>query len=200
MRHRQRFFIVMRRVLPLCCAGRETFACDLSDSGASRRIWALQLDSCGAGRFESSRWHAPQLRHDLADRALPLLPPVRRTITAGGLRAKPRPVASNSDERRGSSASRGYGGRWQTARATFLSRQPLCCCCKANGLIVEAKLVDHIIPHRGDMVQFWKSELWQALCNDCHEWIKKPLEFQWERGEVKAEQLNLDRVMPEHFG
>ncbi len=116
------------------------------------------------------------------------------------MKAQTRRMVATSDERRGTSASRGYGSRWQKARATFLARNPLCCCCKANDRIVEATVVDHVIPHRGDMVLFWRSDLWQGLCNDCHEWVKKPLEHRWHAGEIKDDLLHLNRVMPEHFG
>lgn len=47
-------------------------------------------------------------------------------------------------------AQRGYGGRWQKARETFLKRAPLCAECQRHGRVTLARIVDHVIPHRGD--------------------------------------------------
>lgn len=32
-----------------------------------------------------------------------------------------------------------------------------------------AIIVDHIIPHRGDMKLFWDEDNWQSLCKHCHD-------------------------------
>lgn len=73
-----------------------------------------------------------------------------------------------SDDRRGSSAQRGYGARWQKARAGWLRKHPLCVECLASGLTVEASVIDHRVPHRGDMKIFWDNNNWQSLCASCH--------------------------------
>ncbi|MEO4040348.1 HNH endonuclease signature motif containing protein [Hoeflea sp. CAU 1731] len=31
-----------------------------------------------------------------------------------------------------------------------------------------AKVVDHIIPHKGDRKLFWDRSNWQPLCTPCH--------------------------------
>jgi hypothetical protein len=31
-----------------------------------------------------------------------------------------------------------------------------------------ANVVDHIIPHRGDMELFWDESNWQSMCEPCH--------------------------------
>lgn len=67
------------------------------------------------------------------------------------------------------SAQRGYGYKWQQARAGYLAKHPMCVFCERKGLYTPASVVDHSIPHRGDMVLFWKSEHWQALCKTCHD-------------------------------
>ncbi|WP_082416121.1 HNH endonuclease [Pseudomonas sp. NBRC 111127] len=69
---------------------------------------------------------------------------------------------------RESSTARGYGYKWQQARAGFLAKHPLCIKCQARGLVVVATDVDHIEPHKGDMVVFWDRSNWQALCASCH--------------------------------
>jgi len=72
-------------------------------------------------------------------------------------------------DQRPSANERGYGAAWQRARADFLKSHPLCSRCQANGRIVSATVVDHIIPHKGDDRLFWDSENnWQPLCQRCH--------------------------------
>ena len=71
-------------------------------------------------------------------------------------------------EPRGTSAQRGYGYKWQQARAGYLAKHPLCVECERQGRVVAATDVDHIIPHRGDMDLFWDSSNWQPLCHPCH--------------------------------
>ncbi len=72
------------------------------------------------------------------------------------------------DDRRGSSSARGYGAQWQRARAAWLHGSPLCAECLRNNRITSAVLVDHITPHKGDMVLFWDKSNWQSLCDACH--------------------------------
>lgn len=67
-----------------------------------------------------------------------------------------------------SSTQRGYGYKWQQARAGYLAKHPLCANCQKEGRVEEATEVDHVIPHRGDMTLFWDQANWQALCKPCH--------------------------------
>lgn len=75
-------------------------------------------------------------------------------------------------------SERGYGWRWQKARAAFLSRPEnvLCRMCKAEGRITAATVVDHKVPHRGDEVLMWDQENWQPLCKPHHDGAKQALE------------------------
>lgn len=76
------------------------------------------------------------------------------------------------DAQRGSSAQRGYGSRWQKARATYLRQHPLCQCdeCGDGALRVKAAVVvDHKVPHRGDQALFWDTSNWQSLAKVCHD-------------------------------
>ncbi len=75
----------------------------------------------------------------------------------------------SGDRLRGGAAARGYDGRWQKARAIFLKQHPLCAFCQAEGKIVPATVVDHIIPHRGDQRLFWDQTNWESLCKECHD-------------------------------
>lgn len=65
-------------------------------------------------------------------------------------------------------SERGYGFKWQKARADFLKRHPFCRMCEEGGLIIEATVVDHRIPHRGDQALFWDKTNWQSLCAPHH--------------------------------
>lgn len=80
-----------------------------------------------------------------------------------------------TDDRR-TSAQRGYGSRWQKARATYLREHPLCRMHEQLGRIVPATVVDHVVPHRGDLALFWDTANWQPLCKDCHDRHKQRLE------------------------
>jgi 5-methylcytosine-specific restriction protein A len=65
--------------------------------------------------------------------------------------------------------ARGYGRRWQKARAAYLRRHPLCVDHESRGELVASSQVDHIVPHNGNQRLFWDSENnWAALCESCH--------------------------------
>lgn len=67
-------------------------------------------------------------------------------------------------------AARGYGGKWQSARKGYLVHHPYCVLCKERGRTVIATVIDHILPHRGDMTLFWDVQgNWRALCKSCHD-------------------------------
>ena len=70
---------------------------------------------------------------------------------------------------RENAAARGYDGRWKSARCAYLQRNPLCAECRRAGKLTPATVVDHIVPHRGDMRLFWDKTNWQPLCKDCHD-------------------------------
>lgn len=127
--------------------------------------------------------------------AVPRYSPFKHLREAGLIR----PAARERDERRGTAHERGYGSRWQKTSKGFLARHPLCVASKANGVIRAATLVDHIIPHRGDMQLFWDPTNWQALSGEVHNTVKKVLEARWDQGIVTAAELRLDRPLPEFF-
>jgi len=57
---------------------------------------------------------------------------------------------------------------WRRARKSYLYDQPLCVDCDKENKIVLANVVDHKIPHDGNMVLFWDVSNWQSLCTSCH--------------------------------
>lgn len=62
-----------------------------------------------------------------------------------------------------------YTYKWQQAAEGFLKRNPWCEDHRQRGAFVQAKVVDHIRPHRGDMQLFWDKSNWQSLCKHCHD-------------------------------
>ena len=72
------------------------------------------------------------------------------------------------DKERGNANQRGYDVRWQDYRLIYLRHNPFCISCLKEGKHTEANIVDHVIPHRGDMVLFWDTKNHQSLCQPCH--------------------------------
>ncbi|SDI40236.1 HNH endonuclease [Pseudomonas abietaniphila] len=68
---------------------------------------------------------------------------------------------------------RGYGYKWQKAREGWLNAHPLCVYCQRDGRVTSATVVDHIVPHRGDMAIFWDRTKWMSLCASCHSSVKQ---------------------------
>jgi 5-methylcytosine-specific restriction enzyme A len=70
-----------------------------------------------------------------------------------------------------------YNSRaWRTARANFLAEHPLCAYCQQQGYSTPATVVDHIIPHKGDLERFWDVGNWQPLCAPHHDSSKRRAE------------------------
>lgn len=58
--------------------------------------------------------------------------------------------------------------RWDKLRAAQLLREPFCRACAAAGVRTRATDVDHVTPHRGNIVLFFDSGNLQSLCHACH--------------------------------
>ena len=106
-------------------------------------------------------------------------------------------MSASNDARRGSSAERGYGGRWQRARREFLNRPEnvFCRMCLADGREVRATVVDHVTPHRGDYELMWDETNWQSLCAAHHSRDKQSFE---KTGRVKGVNLDGGPTDPHH--
>lgn len=66
--------------------------------------------------------------------------------------------------------------RWRRAREMFLRLNPLCVMCEAEGRVELGTVVDHITPHKGDMVLFWDRGNWQPLCASHHSGDKQRID------------------------
>ena len=97
---------------------------------------------------------------------------------------------------RGTAAQRGYGSRWQKARAIFLAEHPLCCRCGEEGQVTPATVVDHIEPHKGDQKLFWDQKNWQPLCKPHHDSAKQSEERRGYRAGCDADGRPLDPNHP----
>lgn len=118
--------------------------------------------------------------------------PSRPSVFRTSHYVEPEARRRDEDVRRGSARERGYGGRWQKARLTYLRRHPLCLGCEAVGRVEASCIVDHVIPHRGDQALFWDTNNWQACCAWHHDVVKQRLERRWASGALPASDLRLD--------
>jgi 5-methylcytosine-specific restriction protein A len=81
-------------------------------------------------------------------------------------------VRKQSDQLRGTAASRGYDKAWQQLRKLYLAEHPLCECddCQAGTLLLTAaQVVDHRIPisERPDLRLSWMNL--RAMSKTCHD-------------------------------
>jgi 5-methylcytosine-specific restriction protein A len=72
------------------------------------------------------------------------------------------------EKQRPDSSARGYDYEWQKFREEYLKRNPFCIECIKNGKLTKSKVIDHIIPHKGDERLFWDEDNMQPLCINCH--------------------------------
>lgn len=84
--------------------------------------------------------------------------------------------------------------RWYRKRAHQLRHEPICRMCNALGVITEATVADHVIPHRHDERLFWSGEL-QSLCKFHHDSAKKSIE---NLGYDKAVDVSGNPTDPAH--
>lgn len=121
--------------------------------------------------------------------ALSTLKPRIKTL---GNRVAPR-IDLRPDGSKLSPSARGYDSRWIKAREGFLRKHPLCQCpdCdEGRKKLTIADEVDHVIPHRGNMVLFWDSLNWQALAKKCHA-RKTWLETHGDGREIEYRELRI---------
>ncbi|MBI1401444.1 hypothetical protein [Hyphomonas sp.] len=124
-------------------------------------------------------------------------PKVGRVRIAGAQRLNPADYGSANasyEARRGSSADRGYGGRWRKARETVMRREPLCRPSQILlGKDVEAEVLDHWYPHCGLTWLFWTQGLWVPISKAWHDGPKQEIEA---RGEAALDRFARDLGLP----
>ncbi len=77
-----------------------------------------------------------------------------------------------------SARQRGYDTQWDKFREGFLASNPLCQYCLGRGTTEPATVVDHDLPHDGDIELFWNNT-YTALCKQCHDSTKARLEARY---------------------
>ena len=86
--------------------------------------------------------------------------------------------------------------RWRRESRRFLQKHPLCRMCEQIGKTTLAVLVDHVVPHKGDVAKFWdQAGNWQSLCGTCHSGAKASFE---RTGRVKGCGLDGVPLDPQH--
>jgi 5-methylcytosine-specific restriction enzyme A len=68
-----------------------------------------------------------------------------------------------------------HTARWGARRSYQLRVHPLCAMCLRDGVVERASVVDHVVPHNGEINRFWLGEL-QSLCVDHHNRSKQQVE------------------------
>jgi 5-methylcytosine-specific restriction protein A len=70
------------------------------------------------------------------------------------------------DATRGTTKQRGYAGTWPARRKRWLALHSLCETCEANGLVVAATEVDHVIPLAQGGAD--DESNYSSKCHPCH--------------------------------
>jgi hypothetical protein len=76
----------------------------------------------------------------------------------------------------------------------FLARRPLCVACMEWSRVTPARVVDHVVPHRGDTRLFWDESNWQALCKPCHDFKTATEDGGMGSAAVRPESLRPSRI------
>lgn len=88
--------------------------------------------------------------------------------------------------------------RWQNLKAWKLGQNPLCEYCEKLQKYVKSKVVDHIVPHKGNADLMWDENNLQALCIRCHDNVKRREERTGQQysTEIGADGFPIDRRHP----
>ena len=93
-----------------------------------------------------------------------------------------------------------YGYRWQQSSKLFLKQHPLCRFCDEQGIATPATIVDHRVPHKGDLKLFWDQTNWQPLCKTHHDSTKQAQERRGYAQGCDADGWPTDLNHPIHGG
>jgi len=89
-----------------------------------------------------------------------------------------------------------YNARWNRMSKAFRIKNPLCAYCVQIGKITRVDVVDHIVPHRGDVQLFWDQSNWQPLCKRCHDSVKAAEEARGYAVGCGTDGLPIDSAHP----
>lgn len=77
------------------------------------------------------------------------------------------PERKQQEGRQHSNSKFYQSSRWRRVRASYIMRNPLCVECQRKGLVVPARVVDHITPINKGGAPYLEENL-QSLCDRCH--------------------------------
>src|SRR5450631_2236881 len=84
--------------------------------------------------------------------------------------------------------ARWYGStRWRAVSEHHRRIHPLCVRCKELGVVMEAQVTDHVVPHHGDPNLFWDPMNLQGLCKVHHDSDKQQLEQKGYTDDIGAD-------------
>ena len=94
-----------------------------------------------------------------------------------------------------------YGlARWQRRRRVQLRDHPLCrLCLQLHGIVTPANVADHVEPHHGDRQKFDHGDL-QSLCTECHNAVKRVIEYRGYSTAIGADGWPVDKQHPCYGG
>lgn len=97
---------------------------------------------------------------------MPMMPPRHRPPGQKSPEQAARERKALVDKRRPTARERGYTAEWERAAKAFLALPgyEFCAC----GCGRQADMVDHRIPHKGDMRLFWDRANWQPMARRCN--------------------------------
>ena len=103
---------------------------------------------------------------------------------------------ADADRRAVHGYRRWYGlRRWRARAAAQLADCPYCIRCAAEGFSTQARVADHVTPHRGDYDAFWYGPL-QSLCKPHHDSAKQAE----ERASAAHQRESADARGRQHLG
>ncbi len=85
--------------------------------------------------------------------------------------------------------------RWRRLSKRFLVLNPMCAMCEDDGRITVATVVDHTIPHKGNIRLFFDENNLKPLCKYCHDSHKAAQE---RSGKVRGCDENGRPLDPNH--
>ena len=89
--------------------------------------------------------------------------------------------------------------RWRTRAKHQLRVEPLCCLCKAKGLIVPVTIADHFPAHGGDYNAFLRGPI-RSLCKPCHDGLQPNFKHRGYRPDIGVDGFPLDERHPWYRG
>ena len=115
---------------------------------------------------------------------MPAVPKVYQRRAAPGGTVRRKHVVRRkqvSDQNRDQEVRGLYGRKWAALSKRLRRDHPGCGLCFEQGHAVKADVVDHWVPHKGDMDLFWDARNHVCLCKPCHDGPKRRLEIGFQR-------------------